>query len=434
MDWFSYDFLDDRLLQLDDEENETRNGFIDQYELQYQILIYFLIGYAGYALFIYILWRFYPLPEDERTSWNDLVAAIFSVFLLVGDYLTDALVMLVLITSLNKLSDGTNLPDVGTISLESFTLVVILISGCLLIISTGILTYLGKHNEELNYHILPFRFVLVSTGLYQLYLLFELVSVRIFGEARATLDDIVVLKYYHAKYESIPQIGMIVFLAFSGVQDIDQVFLFISLLFSVTTLVSSLVMNDYLRDVGKDDYDNSNDYNYLFFNEQLSSPNNYYARREWVIKSLITRLLECLARISFYSMFALATRGWGVLVIIGVDILGLLYYHGYFFFFNAFWEALFNLNDGGNVHVAWGEWKVKFLTTCIGYIIIGVVVGNNPELVAIEIPQNFGLFLVGILANLMLYPWILFLFREQRLRGYDDSDYFDTSDKDIISY
>ena len=403
------------------EVNRTGGGFIDEYALQYQILIYYCLGYVGFSLLIYLWWRFYPLMEDERTPFADLMGAMFSVFLLVGDYLTDGLVMLVLITGQTALSDDTGLDPFANISLESFTLICIVISGSFVVISTGILTYIGKHNEGLSYASLPLRFVFFATGLYPLYLLVEMVSVRIFGESRATLEDIVVLKFYHARYEGIPQIALVLFLALSGVQDIDQGFLFVSLTFSVTTFVSSMVMHDYLRDVGKDTYDMENDYNYLFYNEEINNKNNTYAKREWIVKSVITRFLETFGRVSFYAIFALCTAGWGVLIIVGAEMIGLFYYHGYFFVFNVFWECINNLSDQGNVYIAWGEWKVKLVSTTIGYIIIGGIVGNNPELVATEIPQNFFIFVLGIASNVILFPWIWLLFREQRLRGYDEN-------------
>lgn len=108
------------------------------------------------------------------------------------------------------------------------------------------------------------------------------------------------------------------------------------------------------------------------------------------------------------------------------DLIMLLRYHRIVFFLHVWLELIFNLRDEGNVNIAYGEWKWKFLSSFIGYIIIAARLGNNSGLIDLRAdPENndvtgLGLtapayiFYVGLISNIVLYPWIFYMFRRQR--------------------
>lgn len=385
-------------------------------------MLVYLVAFQLISLGSIFWWWMYPLPSDERVSFPNLLASIWSVFILVGDYSSDVLVALAIF-----FGEISTLSADLTFDAELFTQLVVALSSISLFAAVIAMTWTGKRYGELSFWYLPFKFLLVLSGLYPFKLLVELVTANYYGGIRAKLSDIVWLKYIQGTVEGVPQIALLIYLNLLNVNGLGEL-VGISLAFSVVSLVSGLVMWDYVRETEQDEYSQRhgvNDVNYLFFSPYLSvaqldveenGAKSKYKLIDWAFHSIVTRVLECIGRLAYYSTFAIVSNGWGVALVIVVDIILILRYHRFVFFFHSWLELIFNLRDEGNFYIAAGEWKWKLATTIIGYIIIAARLSNDPSLININSngePEQL-IFYLGLASNILLYPWIFYMFRRQR--------------------
>lgn len=384
-----------------------------------QIIIAYLVLFQGIALLVIFWWFVYPLPADEQVSIGTLITSLFSVFVLVGDYLSDGLVAIAILVG-----DLVTTEDEQDLNVELFSKLVF--AGSTSCIGVAILAqaWQGKKGSELDPYYFFARFLGVATGVYPFYLLLELVTTSYYGDIRAKLTDIVSLKYIQGTVEGIPQIGLLLYLNLQDFEGLAEL-VGISIAFSVVSLVSGVVMYDFVRETyDKDDFvDSANDVNYLFYSPYLGKLGSIenskrkwfdYELWGWLFHSIFTRFLECFGRLAFYSTFSLCTGGWGLVGLVLVDVILLLRYHRFVFFLHVWLELIFNLRDEGNVYIAKGEWQAKFATTFIGYMVIMGRMLRDSTIIELNNTQASAVvFYLGLVSNLVLYPWILYMFRRQ---------------------
>eukprot|EP00924_Labyrinthula_sp_SR-Ha-C_P015147 augustus_masked-scaffold_9-processed-gene-9.39-mRNA-1 protein AED:1.00 eAED:1.00 QI:0/-1/0/0/-1/1/1/0/525 len=405
-----------------------------------QLFTLYLTFFAFIIVVTLFMWKFYPLEADDRVNFFGLIAALFCVFIHIGDYYSNVLLSIQLIFA----GDQIIVKEEDDIDVESFTRVVIAISISTIIISNIFISWRGKMNSELELQYFPVRLVMVCIGAYPLYLLMELVTANYYGGQRAKLQDIVMIKLTQGTVESLPQIALLLYLTLRNLEGLSEI-VFISLSFSVASLVTGIVLWDLVREIyNREGYvEVENDVNYLFFDPYISSlyqleiraatrpesSNRHvsdYDKAEqnklffqtravagFLFRNTVTRLLECFGRIGFFVSFALCTLGWGLIPWFIIEAMLQIRYHGITFFFSVWVELIFNLRDDGNYFVAVAEWKTKLFTTLFGYFIILMRLVRNPDLIDLDRNERKVMFLIGLCANLILFPWIRYLFSRQ---------------------